>query len=102
MLTGYVIHKQRTRDILLCAQLCLARPNCMSFNFENIKNGMCELNRETSHSDTIMDKNTLSPKRGYSFNQLVNISVSIYSWCKVKNVIYNEILASEIKVVMIH
>ena len=77
MLMGFVIHKQRTHDVLSCAQLCLARPNCLSFNFENTKNGVCELNRETSNGSTIIDKNVLSSKKGYSFYQLVNISVSI-------------------------
>ena len=36
VLSGYTIHKQRTYDFLSCAQLCLAHPNCMSFNYENI------------------------------------------------------------------
>ena len=77
MLVGFVIHKQRTHDVLSCAQLCLARPNCLSFNFENTKNGVCELNKETSNDYTIMDKNMLFSKKGHSFYQLVNISVSI-------------------------
>ena len=71
----------------------------MSFNFENIKNGMCELNRETSDGSMIMDKNTLSPKRGYSFHQLVNISVSIVYYCKLLNketLTENGILGNEI------
>ena len=76
---GFVIHKQRTHDVLSCAQLCLALPKCLSFNFQNTKNGVCELNRETSNCDMIIDKNELSPKKGYSFHQLVNISVSIIS-----------------------
>ena len=77
VLVGFIIHKQRTHDVLSCAQLCLARPNCLSFNFENTKNGVCELNRETSNGYTIMDKNMLFSKKGHSFYQLVNISVSI-------------------------
>ena len=77
VLMGFVIHKQRTHDVLSCAQLCLARPNCLSFNFENTKNGVCELNRETSNGNMIMDKNMLISKKGHSFYQLVNISVSI-------------------------
>lgn len=76
VLVGFIIHKQRTHDVLSCAQLCLARPNCLSFNFENTKNGVCELNRETSNGYTIMDKNMLFSKKGHSFYQLVNISVS--------------------------
>ena len=77
VLTGYVIHKQRTTDIFTCAQLCLARPNCMSFNFENIQNGMCELNRKVRDGNMALGREVLSVKRGYSFSQLVNISVSI-------------------------
>lgn len=76
VLVGFIIHKQRTHDVLSCAQLCLARPNCLSFNFENTKNGVCELNKETSNGYTIMDKNMLFSKKGHSFYQLVNISVS--------------------------
>lgn len=72
-----VIYYQRTHDILTCAQLCLVRSNCMSFNFENRKNGMCELNKKTAHVGRITDKTTLFRKRGYSFHQLLNISVSI-------------------------
>ena len=77
VLEGNVIHYQRTHDILTCAQLCLVRSNCMSFNFENRKNGMCELNKKTAHVGMITDKTTLFRKRGYSFHQLLNISVSI-------------------------
>lgn len=77
VLKGNVIHYQRTHDILTCAQLCLVRSNCMSFNFENRKNGMCELNKKTAHVVRITDKTTLFRKRGYSFHQLLNISVSI-------------------------
>ena len=79
VLMGFVIHKQRTHDVLSCAQLCLALPKCLSFNFQNTKNGVCELNRETSNCDMIIDKNELSPKKGYSFHQLVNMSASIIS-----------------------
>ena len=77
VLKGNVIHYQRTHNILACAQLCLVRSNCMSFNFENRKNGMCELNKETADVGRITDKTTLFRKRGYSFHQLLNISVSI-------------------------
>ena len=77
VLIGNVIHFQRTHDILACAQLCLVRSNCMSFNFENRKNGMCELNKETADVGRITDKPTLFRKRGYSFHQLLNICVSI-------------------------
>ena len=76
VLKGNVIYYQRTHDILTCAQLCLVRSNCMSFNFENRKNGMCELNKKTAHVGRITDKTTLFRKRGYSFHQLLNISAS--------------------------
>jgi len=77
VLTGYVIHKQRTYDIMACAQLCLARPNCTSFNYENTRNGICELNSKEFDGDKVVGKNVLSTKKGYSFSQLVNFSVSI-------------------------
>ena len=38
---------------------------------------MCELNKKTAHVGRITDKTTLFRKRGYSFHQLLNISVSI-------------------------
>ena len=77
VLTGHVIHKQRTYDLMACAQLCLARRNCMSFNYENTRNGICELNSKVFDVDKVVGENVLSAKKGYSFNQLVNISVSI-------------------------
>ena len=77
VLTEYVIHQQRTTDILTCAHLCLARPSCMSFNYENTRNGICELNREVTDGNMVVEGHMLSTKRGYSFSQLVNISVSI-------------------------
>ena len=77
VLTGYVIHQQRINDILTCAQLCLARPSCMSFNYENTRNGICQLNRKVFDGNMVVGGNILSAKRGYSFSQLVNISVSI-------------------------
>ena len=45
--------------------------------FREQKNGMCELNKKTAHVGRITDKTTLFRKRGYSFHQLLNISVSI-------------------------
>ena len=45
--------------------------------FREQKNGMCELNKETADVGRITDKTTLFRKRGYSFHQLLNISVSI-------------------------
>jgi len=83
VLTGHVIHKQRTYDIMACAQLCLGRPNCTSFNYENTRNGICELNSKVFDVDKVVRKNVLSTKKGYSFSQLVNFSVSIVgSWSK--------------------
>ena len=77
VLTGYVIHQQRTTDILTCAHLCLARPNCTSFNYENTRNGICQLNRKVFDRNMVVGGSMLSAKRGFSFSQLVNISVSI-------------------------
>ncbi|KAJ7373894.1 Glycine rich protein [Desmophyllum pertusum] len=78
VLSGYVIHTQRTGNILSCAHLCLARPNCESFNYENIQNGICELNGKVSDGGIAVVKNALSAKRGYSFSQLVNISDPVF------------------------
>ena len=77
VLTGHVIHKQRTYDIMACAQLCLARLNCTSFNYEDTRNGICELNSKEFDGDEVVGKNALSTKKGYSFSQLVNVSVSV-------------------------
>ena len=78
MLRGHDIHQQRTYDIMACAQLCLARPNCMSFNYENTRNGICELNSKVFDGDNVVGRNALFIKKaGYSFSQLVNFSVSI-------------------------
>ena len=72
VLTGHVIHKQRAYDIMACAHLCLARPNCVSFNYENTRNGICELN-SNGHEGNIV----LSTKKEYSFSQLIDFGVSI-------------------------
>ena len=74
VLHGYTIHKQRTYDFLSCAQLCLARPNCMSFNYENIENGVCALNRDATDGSILV---ALTTRTGYTFGQFLNISVSI-------------------------
>ena len=80
VLTGHVIHKKRTYDIMACAQLCLARLKCMSFNYENTRNGICELNSKGLDGDIVVGKNVLSSKKGYSFSQLIDLSVSIASY----------------------
>ena len=74
VLNGCTIYKQRTYDFLSCAQLCLARPNCMSFNYENIENGVCELNRDATDGSIVV---ALTTRTGYTFGQFLNISVSI-------------------------
>ena len=78
VLKGHTIHKQHTYDFLSCAQLCLAHQSCMSFNYQSIENGVCELNREVSPASIAV---ALTSKRGYTFGHFVNISVSkIYSF----------------------
>ena len=72
VLKGYNTQKERTYDFLSCAQLCLARPRCMWFNYENIENGVCELNKEVSRASIVIDRNELSTQRGYLFGQLVS------------------------------
>ena len=78
VLKGHTIRKQHTYDFLSCAQLCLAHQSYMSFNYQSIENGVCELNREVSPASIAV---TLTSKRGYTFGHFVNISVSkIYSF----------------------
>ena len=74
VLKGHTIHKQHTYDFLSCAQLCLAHQSCMSFNYQSVENGVCELNREVSPASISV---ALTSKRGYTFGHFVNISVSI-------------------------
>jgi len=76
VLMGYVIHKQRTYDIMTCAQLCLGRPNCMSFNYENTRNGICELNSKGLDENMVVGGKGLSAKKEHSFSQLIDFSVS--------------------------
>ena len=79
-LTGYVIHRQETYDFLSCAQLCLSHLMCASFNHENVQNGLCELNRAgLGAKETGINRKALSVKKGFTFGQLMNISVSFYS-----------------------
>ena len=77
VLTGHVIHKQRTYDIMACAQLCLARRKCTSFNYENTRNGICELNRKGLNGNMVVGRTVLSIKKKYSFSQLIDFNVSI-------------------------
>ena len=46
----------------------------MSFNYENIENGVCELNRDATDGSILV---ALTTRTGYTFGQLLNISVSI-------------------------
>ena len=77
MLVGCGIHKQLSYDFLSCVHLCLARSYCASVNYENVKNGMCELNRLCS-STTELQKNIFIAQWGYVFGQLVSIYIYIY------------------------
>ncbi|XP_015747135.1 PREDICTED: ALK tyrosine kinase receptor-like isoform X3 [Acropora digitifera] len=70
VLIGCGIHKQRSYDFLSCVHLCLARSYCASVNYENVKNGMCELNRLCS-STTELQKNIFIAQWGYVFGQLI-------------------------------
>ncbi|XP_067033280.1 leukocyte tyrosine kinase receptor-like [Acropora muricata] len=69
VLIGCGIHKQRSYDLLSCAHLCLARSGCASVNYENVKNGMCELNHLCS-STTELQKNVFIVQWGYVYGQL--------------------------------
>lgn len=46
----------------------------MSFNYENIENGVCELNRDAMDGSILV---TLTTRIGYTFGQFLNITVSI-------------------------
>ena len=72
MLIGCSIHKQRSYDFLSCVYLCLARSGCASVNYENVRNGMCELNR--LHSPTSATNIALP---GYLFGQLA-VCISLH------------------------
>ncbi|XP_044182569.1 ALK tyrosine kinase receptor-like [Acropora millepora] len=70
VLKGCSIHKQRSYDFLSCVHLCLTRSGCASVNYENVENGMCELNRLPSQTN-VMNTNAFIARPGYSFGQLV-------------------------------
>ena len=74
MLKGCGIHKQRSYNFLSCVHLCLARSGCASVNYENVRNGMCELNQPPPQTH-LMNTNAFIARTGYSFGQLV---VSIF------------------------
>ncbi|XP_015747134.1 PREDICTED: loricrin-like isoform X2 [Acropora digitifera] len=70
VLKGCSIHKQRSYDFLSCVHLCLTRSGCASVNYENVENGICELNRLPSQTN-VMNTNAFIAHPGYSFGQLV-------------------------------
>ena len=70
VLMSCCIHKQRSYDFLSCAHLCLARSDCASVNYENVENGMCELNRLPSQTN-VMNTSTFIARPGYLFGRLV-------------------------------
>ncbi|XP_015774518.1 PREDICTED: leukocyte tyrosine kinase receptor-like [Acropora digitifera] len=70
VLKGCSIHKQRSYDFLSCAHLCLARSGCASVNYENVRNGMCELNCLPSPNSGI-NTSAFIALPGYLFGQLV-------------------------------
>ena len=74
VLKGCSIHQQRSCNFLSCVHLCLARSGCASVNYENVRNGMCELNRLSSQTN-VMNTSAFIARPGYSFGQLV---VSIF------------------------
>lgn len=46
----------------------------MSFNYENIENGVCELNRDATDGSILV---ALTTRIGYTFGRFLNITVSI-------------------------
>ena len=78
VLKGCSIHKQRSYNFLSCAHLCLARSGCASVNYENVRNGMCELNCLPSPNSGIYTSAFIALP-GYLFGPLV-VSISLH--CK--------------------
>ena len=73
-LSGHDLVRQRTYDVMACAQSCLSLPECVSFNYENVVEGECELKgKRVEHPGTSL---SLTPRMGYIFGQLVNVTVS--------------------------
>ncbi|XP_068747016.1 leukocyte tyrosine kinase receptor-like [Montipora capricornis] len=68
VLKGCVIHRQQSYDFLSCAHLCLTRSDCASVNYENVRNGICELNR---HGSSMCVTNALIRQPGYLFGLLI-------------------------------
>ena len=67
----------------LCAHACLTHPGCVSFNYENGTNGVCELNGR--RVDTSADAPPLSLRTGHVFGQLAELNVRVhYPWCHVR------------------
>lgn len=76
ILEGYVISSQRTYDMMACAHRCLENKDCTSFNFEDISNGLCQLNSRIASVEANDVKKQLSVKQGFVFCKLLNITVS--------------------------
>jgi len=70
VLKGCSIQKQRIYSFLSCVHLCLARSGCASVNYENVRNGMCELNRLPSPTN-VMNTSAFIARPGYLFGQPV-------------------------------
>ena len=84
VLIGCGIEKQRSDDFLSCVHLSLVRTGCASVNYENVKNGMCELNHLCS-STTELQKNVFIAQWGYVFGQLVGIYITFVNYKNVRN-----------------
>ena len=67
VLAGNKIVVEYTRDMLACGHLCLAYPQCGSYNYENSasKHGLCEI-KEAGQT------NELTFKQGSVFVELLN------------------------------
>lgn len=67
-LKGHVMERQRITSQFSCAQLCLRKEGCMSFNYKLSSNkGLCELSSSTArHFDQ-----GLTERAGWMYGQIV-------------------------------
>lgn len=80
-LVGHVMFSRVAKGSIVCSQLCLSEPGCLSFNFkkrQEIDNeGLCELNQRRCHGDREVN---LTPIRGYVYGEFVDAELKRYTF----------------------
>lgn len=80
-LVGHVMFSRVAKGSMVCSQLCLSKPGCLSFNFKNRQEidseGLCELNQRRCHGDREV---TLTPIRGYVYGEFVDAELKRYTF----------------------